>query len=458
MRTVLDDGVDVGAILDDHVHREGGGRAARADPRAAAGRWARSTRRARPRARSSRRSTASARGCCARTRWRPARPGVRGARSARRRAADGRARSTTRCEAVAERVPELASCSPATASGPLRAAVLAALRRAALARRDRPGAAAAAGAALSLDRCAAALLSCAAAVARAELGAVAEPEREVVQALERLARRLRRSWAPAASRRGPGTSTAASSPAATARRCRPTRACAYAEALAAFRARLRARVVGRRGGRRSTSCCARSASATRSCKRARVGARLRGPRAADARPAASDARLRARYRERFEQIMVDELQDTNAVQLALIESIADGNLFTVGDAQQSIYGFRHADVELFERRGERRSRRLGARLTLRINFRSRPEILRGCEPGVRASALGERFRPLEAGRRPTSVPCGRAARRAADRRQGLRLGGRGDRGAVAGRRGARAGGAGGVARGGGVARRATSCC
>ena len=51
--------------------------------------------------------------------------------------------------------------------------------------------------------------------------------------------------------------------------------------------------------------------------------------------------------------MVDELQDTNAVQLELIELIARGNLFTVGDAQQSIYGFRHADVELFERRGER---------------------------------------------------------------------------------------------------------
>ena len=55
--------------------------------------------------------------------------------------------------------------------------------------------------------------------------------------------------------------------------------------------------------------------------------------------------------------MVDELQDTNRVQLELIESIARGNLFTVGDAQQSIYGFRHADVELFERRGERLAER-----------------------------------------------------------------------------------------------------
>ena len=60
-------------------------------------------------------------------------------------------------------------------------------------------------------------------------------------------------------------------------------------------------------------------------------------------------------------IMVDELQDTNRVQLELIESIARDNLFTVGDAQQSIYGFRHADVELFAARGAAagRGRRAG---------------------------------------------------------------------------------------------------
>ena len=63
--------------------------------------------------------------------------------------------------------------------------------------------------------------------------------------------------------------------------------------------------------------------------------------------------LRDLYSGRFELIMVDELQDTNPVQLELIEAIARDNLFTVGDAQQSIYRFRHADVELFERRGER---------------------------------------------------------------------------------------------------------
>jgi ATP-dependent exoDNAse (exonuclease V) beta subunit len=111
---------------------------------------------------------------------------------------------------------------------------------------------------------------------------------------------------------------------------------------------------------------------------------------------ATHGELRERYRDRFEQIMVDELQDTNAVQLELIELLARGNLFTVGDAQQSIYAFRHADVELFERRGEAREA-VGARATLQTNFRSRREILDVLNHTFEPQ-LGERFRPLVAGR------------------------------------------------------------
>jgi ATP-dependent helicase/nuclease subunit A len=110
----------------------------------------------------------------------------------------------------------------------------------------------------------------------------------------------------------------------------------------------------------------------------------------------TDSELRERYRDRFEQIMVDELQDTNAVQLDLVELIARGNLFTVGDAQQSIYAFRHADVELFERRGEALAD-VGARATLQTNFRSRPEILRVLNATFEP-LLGSHFRPLVAGR------------------------------------------------------------
>jgi ATP-dependent helicase/nuclease subunit A len=111
--------------------------------------------------------------------------------------------------------------------------------------------------------------------------------------------------------------------------------------------------------------------------------------------------IRQLYSGRFERIMVDEFQDTNRVQLDVIESIARGNLFTVGDAQQSIYGFRHADVELFELRGQALEAR-GERETLQTNFRSRPAILSALDVAF-TTALGERFRPLLPGR-PDNAP------------------------------------------------------
>jgi ATP-dependent exoDNAse (exonuclease V) beta subunit len=104
-----------------------------------------------------------------------------------------------------------------------------------------------------------------------------------------------------------------------------------------------------------------------------------------------------RYRERFRHVMVDELQDTNRVQLELVDLLSGaGSVFMVGDAQQSIYGFRHADVELFEERGRQLAER-DARLSLQANFRSRPQILTALN-GAFASVWGERFAPLVAGR------------------------------------------------------------
>ena len=62
----------------------------------------------------------------------------------------------------------------------------------------------------------------------------------------------------------------------------------------------------------------------------------------------SDA-IRERYREQFRHLMVDEFQDTNGLQLGLIEQLRgpETRLFLVGDEFQSIYGFRHADVEVY---------------------------------------------------------------------------------------------------------------
>ena len=47
--------------------------------------------------------------------------------------------------------------------------------------------------------------------------------------------------------------------------------------------------------------------------------------------------------------MVDEFQDTNRLQLRLIEALRGPGtrLFCVGDELQSIYGFRHADLDVF---------------------------------------------------------------------------------------------------------------
>ena len=111
---------------------------------------------------------------------------------------------------------------------------------------------------------------------------------------------------------------------------------------------------------------------------------------------AGHEQLAALWSERFELVMVDELQDTNPRQMALLEALERGNLFTVGDEFQSIYGFRHADVGLFR---DRRSQLAvaGAALVLSTNFRSRPPLLDAVN-GVFEPRFGGPFVPLVAGR------------------------------------------------------------
>ncbi len=109
---------------------------------------------------------------------------------------------------------------------------------------------------------------------------------------------------------------------------------------------------------------------------------------------AADPADRERWAERFRLIMVDEFQDTNRLQLDILEALERDNLFAVGDEFQSIYGFRHADVTIFRERraalGEERTRLLTA------NFRSREELLDVLN-GAFAPQWAERFAPLLAG-------------------------------------------------------------
>ncbi|MBA4369958.1 MAG: hypothetical protein C0418_00050 [Coriobacteriaceae bacterium] len=78
-----------------------------------------------------------------------------------------------------------------------------------------------------------------------------------------------------------------------------------------------------------------------------------------------------RYRDAFKLLMIDEFQDTNGLQMNVVEPIRDGNLCVVGDDKQAIYAWRYADVGLFERLASEVDRRL----PLARNFRSHPEVL-----------------------------------------------------------------------------------
>lgn len=114
--------------------------------------------------------------------------------------------------------------------------------------------------------------------------------------------------------------------------------------------------------------------------------------------------LRAGYAERFLHVMVDEFQDTNPLQLELLERIAGERLFTVGDELQSIYGFRHADVELFRRRRKALAEHGGA-ATLATNFRSHADVLQTLNVAF-APRFGASFTPLVPGRteKPDALP------------------------------------------------------
>ncbi len=111
------------------------------------------------------------------------------------------------------------------------------------------------------------------------------------------------------------------------------------------------------------------------------------------------------WSERFEHVMVDEFQDTNRVQLELVERLRgpQTKVFMVGDEHQSIYRFRNADLEVF--RQERADAIIDSNrdvLPLLGNFRSRPAVL-GAVNAI-GGALLDGFSDLSAGRIPDDGP------------------------------------------------------
>lgn len=89
--------------------------------------------------------------------------------------------------------------------------------------------------------------------------------------------------------------------------------------------------------------------------------------------------IRNSYKRQFREIYLDEYQDTNNIQEAIIQQIADDNVFMVGDIKQSIYRFRYANPALFaeKSRGFTDGSLPGVLLKLNRNFRSVPGIVDG---------------------------------------------------------------------------------
>jgi len=90
---------------------------------------------------------------------------------------------------------------------------------------------------------------------------------------------------------------------------------------------------------------------------------------------ASRKDIRARYRERFQFLMVDEYQDTNSLQYRLLRSLLGphNNLCVVGDDDQSIYAFRGADRDLIL--GFPRQFPAAKVVTLTANYRCSSQIV-----------------------------------------------------------------------------------
>ena len=111
-----------------------------------------------------------------------------------------------------------------------------------------------------------------------------------------------------------------------------------------------------------------------------------------------DAVVRQRLQERFREILIDEFQDTDGLQIRIVELLRgdDVPLFLVGDEQQSIYGFRGADVEVFRRaRAAAVDDPTATALELPENRRSRPALV-GAVNAVFLRDEAFAHRPLEA--------------------------------------------------------------
>ncbi len=129
----------------------------------------------------------------------------------------------------------------------------------------------------------------------------------------------------------------------------------------------------------------------------------------DARELLENAEVARAVRGGIDQLLVDEFQDTDATQCALLASLAFGSgdrptLFVVGDPKQSIYGWRNADLAAYDEFKARLIAEGGSAQVLRVSHRSVQPILDEVErlvaPVMHARhGLQPKFEPLEVSER-----------------------------------------------------------
>ena len=118
--------------------------------------------------------------------------------------------------------------------------------------------------------------------------------------------------------------------------------------------------------------------------------------------------IQAAYADRFKLVMVDEFQDTDQLQVDMIKRMAGegfSRMCTVGDAQQSIYRFRGADVSVYRRHLEDvRTRNPEGIIELPDNFRSHGDVLALCDCIFeQPQVFGAGFMSLAPGRAESKV-------------------------------------------------------
>ena len=120
--------------------------------------------------------------------------------------------------------------------------------------------------------------------------------------------------------------------------------------------------------------------------------------------------IAAEYADRFKLIMVDEFQDTDQLQVNMVKRMAGKNferLCTVGDAQQSIYRFRGADVSVYDRHlASVANTNEAGLIELADNFRSHVDVLAFVDCVFsQQSVFGRSFMSLSASRDSDRIDC-----------------------------------------------------